>query len=72
LGPPRAMIRTRFDCVKYTKKRNFMSSEKDQKIGKIWRKVLSGFEDNNYQKKSCIMVETSQATISERSPQKMG
>jgi hypothetical protein len=26
---------------------------------------LSGFEDNNYRKKPCIMVETSQATISE-------
>jgi len=27
---------------------------------------LSGFEDNDYRKKSCIMVETSQATISGR------
>jgi len=25
---------------------------------------MSGFEDNDYRKKSCIMVETSQATIS--------
>jgi hypothetical protein len=41
-----------------------MSSEKDQTICKTSRYMLSMFEDNDYRKKSYIMVETYIATTS--------
>ena len=65
MGPPRCNDKNSLLIVLNIRKKGILcQAKRATRYARYEGRVLSGFEDNNYRKKSCIVVKTSQATIS--------